>query len=74
MYIGYDVCNNGSDKHIVPITRSGGPTNINGSVCDCFILTVEQIVVLNKYCTYNKPIPKIPHVETPQDLCRMKYK
>ena len=24
-----------------------------------FILTLEQIMVLNKYCTYNKPISKI---------------
>ena len=23
-----------------------------------FILTLEQIIVLNKYCTYNKPISK----------------
>ena len=27
--------------------------------CDFFILTLEQIIVLNKYCTYNKPISKI---------------
>ena len=35
-------------------------------VCDCFIhLTLRQVVVLYKYCTYmyNKPIPKIPHVK-----------
>ena len=28
------------------------------------ILTLEEIIVLNKYCTYNKPIPKILHVKS----------
>ena len=44
-----------------------------GILCDCFILTLEQIIVLNKYRTYNKPIPKISHVKTLQNLCKMKY-
>ena len=39
-----------------------------------FIFTLEQIIVLNKYCTYNKPIPKISHVKTLQNLCKMRYK
>ena len=30
--------------------------------------------VLNKYCTYNKPIPKILHVKTLQNLCKMRCK
>ena len=32
-----------------------------GILCDLFIFTLDQIIVLNKYCTYmyNKPIPKI---------------
>ena len=34
----------------------------------------EQVIVLNKYCTYNKPIPKISHVKTLQNLCKMRYK
>ena len=28
-----------------------------------FILTLEQIIVLNKCCPYNKPVPKISHVK-----------
>ena len=39
-----------------------------------FILTLEQIIVLNKYCTYNNPIPKISHVKTLQNSCKMRYK
>ena len=31
-----------------------------------FIFTLDQIIVLNKYYTYNKPIPKILHVKTLQ--------
>ena len=31
--------------------------------------TLEHIIVLNKYCTYNKPIPRISHVKTLQNLC-----
>ena len=36
-----------------------------------FILTLEQIIVLNKHCTYNKPIPKISHIKTLQNSCKM---
>ena len=32
------------------------------------IFTFGQIIVLNKYCTYNKPIPKISHFKTLQNL------
>ena len=39
-----------------------------------FIITLDQIIVLNKYCTYNKPIPKILHVKTLQNLCKMRCK
>ena len=39
-----------------------------------FQLHTEQIIVLNKYCNYNKPIPKISHVKTVQNLCKMRYK
>ena len=39
-----------------------------------FIFTLEQIIVLNTYCTYNKPIPKISHVRTLQNLGEMRYK
>ena len=35
---------------------------------------ITQIIVLNIYCTYNKPIPKISHVTTLQNLCKMRYK
>ena len=42
--------------------------DIKGIVCDFFILTLEQIIVLNKYCTYSKPIPKISHVKTLKNL------
>ena len=38
------------------------------------IFTLEQIIVLNTYCTHNKPIPKISHVKTLQDLCKMSTK
>ena len=44
----------------------------------CFfgILTLEQIIVLNKYCTYNKHIPKISHAKkkTEPVVCKMRYK
>ena len=45
-----------------------------GILCDFFIFTLEQIIVLNKYFTYNKSIPKISHVKTLQNLCKMRYK
>ena len=32
--------------------------SFKGILWDFVILTLEQIIVLNKYCTYNKPIPK----------------
>ena len=47
---------------------------IKGILCHFFIFTLDQIIVLNKYCTYNKPIPKILHVNTLQNLCKMRYK
>ena len=47
---------------------------VNGSLCDISIFTLEQIIVLNKYCTYKKPISKISHVKTLQNLCKMRYK
>ena len=28
-----------------------------------------QIIVLNNYCTENKPIPKISHIKTLQNSC-----
>ena len=34
---------------------------------------LEQVIVLNEYCIYNKPIPKISHVKTLQNLCNMRY-
>ena len=40
---------------------------IKGILCDFFIFTLDQIIVLNKYFTYNKPIPKIVHVKTLQN-------
>ena len=43
-------------------------------LCDFFIFTLDQIIVLNKHCTHNKPIPKISHVKTLQNLCKMRYK
>ena len=39
-----------------------------------FILTLVQINVLNKYYTYNKPIPKISYVKTQQNLFKMRLK
>ena len=39
---------------------------------DFFIFKLEQIIVLNT--SYNKPIPKISHVKTLQNLCKMRYK
>ena len=39
-------------------------TCIKGILCDFAILTLKQIIFLNKYCTYNKPIPEISHVKT----------
>ena len=39
-----------------------------GILCGFFILTLEQIIIVsNKHCTYNKPIPKISHVKTLQN-------
>ena len=49
---------------------------LKGILWHVFVITLEQIIVLNKYCTYNKPtcIPKISHVKTLQNLCIMRYK
>ena len=47
---------------------------IKGIVCDFVIVTIEQVIDLNKYCPYNKPIPKISRVKTLQNLCKMRYK
>ena len=33
--------------------------SLKGILCDFLILKLEQIIVLNKFCTYTKPIPKI---------------
>ena len=33
--------------------------SFKGILWDFFNFTLEQIIVLNKYGTYNKPIPKI---------------
>ena len=43
------------------LTATFGLTEIKmwlfkGILCDFFILTLEQIIVLNNYCTCNKPI------------------
>ena len=35
---------------------------------------LKHIIISNKYCTYNKLIPKISHVKTLQNLCKMRYK
>ena len=32
--------------------------NLKGILCDFFILKLEQMIVLNKYYAYNKPIPQ----------------
>ena len=48
-------------------------SSIKGILCDLFILTLELIIVLIKYCTYNKPIPTILHVKTLQNF-KMRYK
>ena len=32
---------------------------VKGILYDIFIVILEQIIVLTKLCTYNKPIPKI---------------
>ena len=47
---------------------------IKGILCDFFIFTIEQIILLNTYCTYNKAIPKISHIKTLQNLCKMRLK
>ena len=47
---------------------------IKGILCDFYKFTLEQIIAFNKYCTHNKPIPKISHVKTLQNLCKMRYK
>ena len=47
-------------------------SSISGMLCDFFICTLEQIIVWNKYCTYNKPIPKISCDKTLQNLCKMR--
>ena len=38
--------------------------NFKGILYNFFIVTLEQIIVLDRYCTYNKPIPKISHAKT----------
>ena len=38
-----------------------------------FILTHEQMIVFNQYCSYNIPIPKISHFKTLQNLCKIRY-
>ena len=48
---------------------------IKGILWDCFIFTLEQIIFLNKYCTYNKPNPKY-HMSKHSRTCvnKMRYK
>ena len=47
---------------------------LNLMLCDLFIFTLKWIIVLNKYFTSKKPIPKVSHVKTLQNLCKMRYK
>ena len=66
-------------SYVTSTSRLIGPPEwwqkiIKHILCDLFIFTLDQIIVLNKYCTYNKPIPKILHVKTLQNLCKMRYK
>ena len=49
-------------------------SNLKGILCHLFILTLEQIIVLSYYCTNNKPILKVSHVKTLQNLCKMRNK
>ena len=37
------------------------------------VSVVSHKIPLNKYCTYNKPNPKISHVKTLQNLCNMSH-
>ena len=48
--------------------------SVKGIYVFFFILTLEQIIVLNRCRTYNIPIPKISHVETLPNLCKMRSK
>ena len=45
---------------------------IKGILYDFFIFTLKEIIVLKKYCIYNKPIPEISHIKTLQNLCKMR--
>ena len=55
-------------------TKDASSNLLKGILWDFFIFALQQIIVLNKYCTYNKLIPKISHVKTLQNLCKMRYK
>ena len=57
--------------HLTDVTSwpSNILSNIKGILCDFFILTFGDSIVLHKYCTYNKPITKLSHVKTLQNLC-----
>ena len=65
-------CNGEIEKMKVNLEMPSGI--LKGTLCDFFIFTLEQIIVLNKYSTYNKPIPKISDVKTLQNLCKMNFK
>ena len=66
---------NRKDNVINLISYSSDPT-FKGMLCDFSVLTLEQIIVLNKCCPYKKPIPKISHVKlkTLRNLCKIRYK
>ena len=65
-----------------PVTRRTRHTlhqvfPVKGILGHLFIFILEQIIVWNKFCTYNhdnKPIPKTSHVKTLQNLCKIKLK
>ena len=54
--------------------RPGLFRDIKEILCDFFIFILEQIIVLNTYCTYNKPMPKLSHVDTLHNSCKMNTK
>ena len=52
--------------HFKTLLRNDDVDNVSAKeFCVIWIfLTLEQIIVLNKYCSYNTPVPKISHVKT----------
>ena len=46
---------NEANGNFVHPSTTGHQCHLKGILCDFFIFTLDQIIFLNQYCTYNKP-------------------